>query len=161
MDKKTIILASSLFVLIIVGMFGYAYVARQATVTSDVLPESTASSTNDIPYSSITRIDATHFFINGEHTLVGSIIMPTPCEVVEVSSTVAESMPEQVLLDFSIINTAEMCAQVLTEQRFSVTFSASAEADISGVFMGRSMQLNLTPAGPGETPETIEFFNKG
>ncbi|MCA9362393.1 hypothetical protein KC906_03375, partial [Candidatus Kaiserbacteria bacterium] len=69
--------------------------------------------------------------------------------------------PEQVVVDFSVINNAESCAQVVTAQRFMVDFQASSEASISARFMGRDIDLNLIPAAEGETPEEFELFIKG
>jgi hypothetical protein len=161
MHTNVIILASSLFVLIIVGMFGYAYLARQAEVppTSDDLPSEPSVTTDS--YAGITRIDAKHFYTDGTHTVVGTLLLPTPCDVPAVSAVVAESLPEQVAIDITVVRTGDMCAQVITEQRFQVTFSASEAAVITAQFMGRDIPLNLIPAAPGETPDSIEFFEKG
>ena len=161
MNNKTIILASALFLLIIVGMFGYAYLARQSATSLPTTPPPLAPAAPAVLYPDITQIDAKHFFADGEHTLVGSLVMPTPCEVVTADATVAESFPEQVTIAINVVRTEDMCAQVLTEQRFQVSFSASEQASITAQFMGRDISLNLIPAAPGETPDSVEFFEKG
>jgi len=114
-----------------------------------------------VPYADITRIDAKHYLIDGMHTLVGEVLMPTPCDLLESTAQVMESYPEQVIVDFSVINNAEMCTQVVTAQRFKVDFSASPEAVIRARFMGRDVELNLIPAAAGEKPEDFELFIKG
>ncbi len=158
MDKRSIILVVTLFGLIVVGMFVFAYLQRQeaAAPAPVVVVEEPV-----VPYADITRIDAKHYFIDGVHTFVGEIPFPTPCDLLEVSSTVMESYPEQIRLDFTVINNAEMCAQVVTAQRFMVTASASEAATVSATFMGRPVELNLIPAAPGERPEDFELFIKG
>jgi hypothetical protein len=70
-------------------------------------------------------------------------------------------MPEQVTLDFNVINNAEVCAQVVTTQRFKVEAQASEQAIIKARFMGREVELNLVPPSAGETPEDFELFIKG
>jgi hypothetical protein len=139
-------------------MFIFAYLKRgeQVDVVVPVTPTEDA-----VPYPGITRIDAKHFFVDGVHTFVGELEMPTPCDLLEVESTVMESYPEQVRLDFTVINNAEACAQVITPARFSVTATATEGATISATFMGRDIPLNLIPALPGETPEDFEVFIKG
>lgn len=157
MDKRSIVLVVSLFLFIIVGMFVFAYLKKtEITQVPVVVPE-----VEEVMYPEITRITAKQFYIDGEHTFVGEIEMPTPCDLLEVSAEIRESFPEQIVLNFSVINTAEMCAQVITSQRFSVSASASDKALVSATFMGRPVELNLVPALPGETPEEFELFIKG
>jgi len=87
--------------------------------------------------------------------------MPTPCELLEADALIAESMPEQIIFAFDVINTAEMCAQVMTEQRFLVEAQASENASMQATFMGSPVELNLIPAEEGETPDDFELFIKG
>lgn len=160
MNKKTIILMVSLFVLIVVGMFVYAQLKKTELQRVEILPAEEQEPTV-VPYADITRIDAKHYFMDGLHSLVGEINMPTPCDLLDTQAVVAESFPEQVTVEFSVINTAATCAQVITPQRFKVDFSASVEAPIRATFMGRDVELNLIPAAPGERPEDFELFLKG
>lgn len=159
MNQKTVIISISLFILIIVGMFTFAYL-KKAEV-NEPIQEEIQTPEEEVAFASITRIDAKHFYIDGVHTLVGEIPMPTPCDLLEADARVAESFPEQVTIDFNVINTAEFCAQVVTLQRFKVSATASENATFNAVFMGRSVELNLVPPAEGETPEDFELFIKG
>lgn len=158
MDKRTIILVISLFILIIAGMFTFAYLKR-SEITQQ--PPVVIVEEEVVPYADITRIDAKHYFIDGVHTFVGEIQMPTPCDLLEVDTVVMESYPEQIKLNFSVVNNSETCAQVLTAQRFKTSATASEAATVSATFMGRAVELNLIPAAAGETPEEFELFIKG
>lgn len=160
MNKKTIILIVALFALIVAGMFFYAQLKKNELQQVEVVQTADQPPAAD-PYSSISQIDAKHYFIDGVHTLVGEVNMPTPCDLLEAQAVVAESYPEQVTIEFSVINTADTCAQVITTQRFMVDFSASWEAAMRATFMGRDIELNLIPAAPGERPEEFELFLKG
>ncbi len=161
MSQKSIILVVSLFVLIVAGMFIFASL-KQSEITSKNLPVTPIETVvEENTYPGIARIDAKHYFIDGVHTLVGEVNMPTPCDLLEANATVMESYPEQVLIDFTVINNAEACAQVVTAQRFKVEFSASNEAAIKAKFVGRDIILNLIPAAEGEKPEDFEVFIKG
>jgi hypothetical protein len=157
MDKRSILLVVILFMLIVVGMFTFAFLKRSEEI-SVVIPE---PKINYVPYADISRIEAKHFYIDGVHTFAGEITMPTPCDLVEVTAEVLESQPEQVSLFFTVINNADMCAQVITSQRFAIEVSASSEASVTAQFMGRPVILNLIPALPGETPADFELFIKG
>lgn len=162
MNQRAIILSVLLFTLIVVGMFLFTYL-KQGEIKdtqTDTTASSTETATND-RYGNITRIDGKHFFIDGVHTVVGEIAMPTPCDLLETSAIVAESYPEQITLNFEVINNADFCAEVITPQRFKITATASASSTFSAVFKGRPVELNLVEALPGETPEDFELFIKG
>ncbi len=156
MSQKSIVLIVILFTLIVVGMFGYAYLKRAEIVSEVIVPPVTVD-----PYASITRVDAKHYYIDGVHTLVGEMVFPTPCDLLESEAIIQESYPEQINISFSVINNSEMCAQMMTNQRFKVSASASPEATFTASLNGRALELNLVPAQDGEVPEDFELFIKG
>ncbi len=160
MNNKSIAVASVIFVLIIVGMFIFAYLKRSANDISPVV-EAPVNSVSPTPYDSISLITGKQFVRNGVHTIVGEILMPTPCDLLNWDTRIAESNPEVVTIDFTVINTSEMCAQVMTPARFAVTFNASEAATVNATFQARAVELNLIPAGPNENPEDFELFIKG
>lgn len=157
MNRRAVLLTIALFLLVIVGMFAFAFSQQDRNVTEDGADIEEANE----QYANITRIEGKHFYIDGVHTVVGEIPMPTPCDLLESSSRVAESMPEQITLEFEVVNNAEFCAQTITPQRFKVSASASPEATIEAMFEGRSVELNLVEAAPGETPDEFELYIKG
>lgn len=159
MNRRAVILAIVLFLVVIAGMFIFAYVQQNGGDTNEQV--GTDQEDVDDRYSFIKSIDAKHFYEDGVHTLVGEVAMPTPCDLLEADTRVAESMPEQVTVMFNVVNNAEFCAQVITAQRFMVTASASELATFSATFNGRSIPLNLFDPAPGETPEDFELFIKG
>lgn len=166
MEQRTIVMIVALFVLIVAGMFVFALMKNDEINEEPVTTpadESTEPGEDDAegPYSNISRIDAKHFYIDGTHTLAGEVMMPTPCDLLEANASVAESMPEQVTIAFTVTNEADMCAQVITPQRFMVSFDASPEATFSATLEGRAVELNVFEAEEGETPEDFELFIKG
>ena len=160
MQHRAIGLAISLFVLIVVGMFVFAFLKQQEISVPTQNTNEPTTEEND-KYSSITRIDGKHFYIDGIHTVVGEIPMPTPCDLLETNMIVAESYPEQITIDFSVINNAEFCAEVVTPQRFKVSGAASPAATFKALFQNRNVELNLIEAEAGETPDDFELFIKG
>lgn len=162
MEKRTTILVSTLFVLIIIGMFAFTYLKSQELPTEDAAAD-TAISTDPAATNTygVTNITAKRFYEDGVHTIVGEIDMPTPCDLLETEATVQESMPEQINFAFTVLNTADTCAQVITPQRFMISAQASELADLRATFMGEPVTLNITEAEPGETPEDFELFIKG
>jgi hypothetical protein len=160
MKSKAIYLSIGTFVALVVGMSIFTILAKNNLSNKDLDVPGNKLVNEEIPYG-IERIDAIHFYRDGVHTIVGSLLMPTPCDLLEVSHSVAESMPEQVRFEFTVLNTAGKCPQVATEQRFRVDVIASAAASMRATFMGNPVVLNLIEAESGATPDDFELFTKG
>lgn len=158
MHNKSIVVAIVIFVLIIIGMFTFAFLKKSELKVSPVeqIPVTEAG-----PYDYITRIDAKHFLVDGEHTLVGEILLPTPCDLLNWDTRVDESQLNTVSVDFTVINTTDSCVQTMTPQRFKVSFAGDQTTNIVSSFERRTVELNLIPAGEGETPDDFELFIKG
>jgi len=165
MNKKTIILFIVLFALLVLGMLIFGYLEKTKTAQNSIPPVSTSTDTapqeEPDPYANTTRITGTHFFSDGTHTIVGEVDLPTPCDLLEVNAEVQESAPEQVTLQFSVLNEAEMCAQVITIQRYRLDVSADSEATFTATLNGRPVELNLVPGDPSEDPDDFELYIKG
>lgn len=159
MEHKNIIASGIVLVLIIGGMFVFAYLKK--TEMQTVPSAETVTETPKTPYDDIVRINAKHFYIDGVHTIVGEIPMPTSCDLLNWDSKVDEEKPPHATIDFKVINHTDSCEEVITAQRFKVSFTASADVVMSATLQGRHVELNLIPAGEGETPDNFELFIKG
>jgi hypothetical protein len=161
MEHTKIVAALGILAAMVIGMFTFTYL-KKAELDQEALTPPVATEEEDFgAYGGITRINGKHFYEAPTHTVVGEILMPTPCDLLNWDARVQESMPETAIIDFTVINSAEACAQVITPQRFSVSFDASEAAQMRATLMGRAVELNLTPALPGENPEDFELFIKG
>ncbi len=160
MEHKNIIAAGLVLVLIIVGMFVFAYLKKAEIQKGEDAPKTVTEDIN-APYGNITRVDAKHFYVAPTHTIVGEILMPTPCDLLNWETRILESAPEQVIVDFNVVNHAETCAETVTPQRFKVSFDAPENAKIRATLQGREIEVNLVPAGANESPEDFELFIKG
>ena len=89
------------------------------------------------------NIIATHTYENGMHRLVGSITLPTPCYKMDVSTVIAESLPEQVTLDFAVTEPSQdvICAQVLDDREFDLQFEASPNPVMRAKVNGEAVML--------------------
>lgn len=158
MNKSNTYIVVALFFVVVIGMFGYA--AYQKKLMSETTP--VAEEMLPDQYGDITSVNVKHFYENGIHTLVGEVPMPTPCDILNAETVVGllDGNPE-VTLNLTVTNSAEMCAQVITPQKFIVTAEAGANPKFHAHFNGRDIEINIIPALPGETPETFEMFLKG
>ncbi len=157
--KGTIIWWAVAILVILGGTWGYFHYKslQTPTDTGEVLAEDTEAM----------RIDAKHQFKNGlpaqtgKHIVAGSVNMPTACYTLTTQATVAESMPEQVTIAFTTSTSGDICAQVITAERFKVDFTASENAQIKATWNGKPAILNLIPAGADEDLTNFEVFIKG
>ncbi len=164
MHQKAVIASIATFVLIVAGMFVFALLKKQELQQQQEqvqVPKNDKIDVSNNAYDSVQRISAKHYYIDGTHTLVGEVSMPTPCDLLQAEADVVESFPEQVTVDFTVINNSDTCAQVITPQRFMVSVEASENAMFRARFQGRDVTLNLIPAAEGETPQDFELFIKG
>jgi hypothetical protein len=159
-EHKNILVAGILLVVIIIGMFVFAYLKRIEIEKGNDVVTPIVEDTSSV-YGGITRIDAKHFYTAPTHTIAGEILMPTPCDLLNWETRILESAPEQVIVDFKVVNHAEVCTQVVTPQRFKVSFEAMENATIRATLQGREIEVNLIPAGQGESPDDFELFIKG
>jgi hypothetical protein len=157
---RALVVGFALLITLVAGMFVFAYLKKTEIVEAPTVNTGNKKD-GEVKYASITRINAKHFYSDGTHTLVGEIAFPTPCDLLESSVRVAESMPEQVTIDFAVINTAEVCAQQETSQRFKVEVRASEFATFTATLDGVPVELNLMPSLPGESPDDFELYIKG
>lgn len=159
MSKGTII-SGIIALIIIVGGAYYFYFGSDSLKFWQPAKSTQSSITPVVPTPHET-ITAKHQYKNSTHIIAGEVNLPTACYVLTTSARVAESMPEQVSIDFVSKTQGEMCAQVITTERFKVDFKASDGAIIKATWNGQPVELNLIPAGVNEDLNNFEIFNKG
>lgn len=113
------------------------------------------------PTSLHEAITAKHQFKNGTHIVAGEVNLPTPCDALSTSARIAESFPEQVTIDFTTKISSDICAQVITPNRFKVDFAASENATIKATWNGQPVELKLIPVSQGEDLSKFELYIKG
>ena len=94
-------------------------------------------------------IEVTHQFIDGVHTYIGTIPLPTPCHSLSSSVTIAESFPEQVTVDLSIRQPAPdvVCIQVIAPTDFTVSFEVNINASVRFRLDGIDLPVRIIPLG--------------
>lgn len=103
------------------------------------------------------RITAKHQYKNGAHTIAGEVNMPTPCYILNVSS---RNVNGEVIIDFVSETNGDVCAQVVTTERFKVDFNAGENVVIKATWNGQPVELNLIPAGADKDLTNFEIFVK-
>lgn len=152
-----------LFLILAIGLFAYVMMNRgeeNTVLESDNELETTTAE----PTTPETRITGLHDVTDGVHTVVGTYVVPTPCHRLTVEPFFTDGDRSNVELSFNVLgpeNEDEMCAQVVTDAPFKVTFEAPEDAVLSGTLNGEPIVLNLAPAGEDDNLDEFEEFYKG
>lgn len=162
MTKRSLITIGAVVVAIIVGAVllttGERAVNQGSNQVDGVATSSDSSFAPNI-------INAAHQYNadTGLHIVAGETEKPTPCHILNHDVSIRESAPEEVSLNFSsrVEDPDQMCAQVISSERFKITFEASEEAVISATYNGQDVRLNLQEVGPDENLEDFEVYTKG
>lgn len=143
MHKSTPVLVGILFFLIVGGMFGYAYLKRTETVI-EVKQDAQSDAQSQTAFEQKDVLTLVDHYEGITHTITGELMLPTPCYDVATELTVAESYPEQVIIDIKTSNNGEtMCAQVITPKEFTVTLDASPDARFSARINSREVDVEV------------------
>ncbi len=162
-NKKTNVILAVVIILSLVVVSGIIFWSWWSGRTNNNAPEEPLPAAETPLKAPDKIITAKHQFKDDVHTIVGEIDMPTPCHLLNWDDVViSQSFPEQVMINFkSIYKSEEACAQVITPQRFKVTFKASQNAVISATLDGKKIILNLIEVLNGEDIDNFELFIKG
>ncbi|MEX2514948.1 MAG: hypothetical protein WD335_02340 [Candidatus Paceibacterota bacterium] len=160
MSRKAFISLGVAVIAIVVGGV-FLTTGDQSGSPADVGGVATSSESGFVP----NLITAAHQYNEDEgvHIVAGEAEIPTPCHLLTYDVSIAESLPEQVSINFAseVDDPDKVCAQVISTQRFKVTFEASEDASISATYNGKDVELNLQEVGPGENLEEFEVYTKG
>ncbi len=131
-------------ILLLVGLGGLFYWFTKPEPCGDCeLPQTT----NDNPdiirpgFPNADSIPVTHTKDNGVQTISGVLTLPDPCYSIEHTVDVKLPIPELVTIDITTPRSDQLCATVITDKEFTVTFNASDEAIITATLNGKDVTL--------------------
>lgn len=157
--KSQYILFALLVLIIIFG--AYAYISKE---DGNILPPTNNDgSFSNKPPISVTEGDVTiaRASEGNTHTYTGVVSVPTPCHTLSTNVLIAESYPEQVTLEITVGAPAPdvVCAQVIAQKEFSVTFDASPEHTFRVLLNGKPVDVSVSslPQEEENSANTIEL----
>lgn len=157
-NKKIMAIVIGIITLVLIaGGFYYSYKAnRENKEVFNPKEESTRGIDNMMQ-----TVDVKHQFRNGTHTFAGEIVLPTPCDSVEVKAEKDAVDQSRVVLAFATSNTSEVCAEVISSRRFKTTIDGVKDIKISGTLNGEEIILNVFEVPQDENLDTFEIYIKG
>lgn len=104
-------------------------------------------------------INAKHQYKDGVHTYIGTFETPTPCHTYNAEVNLGEN---GYVIDITHEPSEdELCAQVLTERMFRVSFEADEETDAIATINGELVNLNVFEVPADQNIDDFEIFTKG
>lgn len=125
MDSKragTIAIASFILLCLIWGLL---------SIMPDVISKENSSNAISTSEANVPAVIVYHKSKDSMHTYTGSIDLPTPCHLLESTTTVDYSEPAHISVALSIQQPTGACAQVVTQQKFSTTITSDAIPSIT------------------------------
>lgn len=163
MSKQSVIIT---VLVVVIAVLGFIVFTTESNSTNQSNQQPTSTTSIDQGESGITRtIDVLHQYqADGQHVVVGTTTVPTPCHQLSTKTRLQESSPQKVILHFSAEKQSDdaVCAQQIQQVRFQLTFNADENAEIvGGSFGDDSVRLNIREVGPQENLEDFQVYTKG
>lgn len=102
-----------------------------------VPPTGTKPAPGEEPIAAMT-IPATKSYQNGTYTVSGVLSLPTPCHELKTETRILESYPEQVVIEFTVVDSGGICVQVIDERPWTVQVKVSSEATFRAIVNGQA-----------------------
>lgn len=150
--KNKIITVVVLLILLLVSIFGYELIFKTPLVESPVKEE-----TSELPMSTL---DIKEQYQDGVYTFAGTIQVPTPCHLVESNVTTAGDNQYEININTVAPGEDVMCAQVITDKNYKVSFEAPEDAVIRAFVDGVEYELNRFEVPAGQDIDSFELFIK-
>ncbi len=134
--------------MLLVVAYGYELIFKKSVIEAPVVEESTDTTTS--------TIELKEQYKNLTYTFVGSIQTPTPCHSVESKVNKISDNTYQIQLTTVAPGKDVVCAQVITDKVFKVSFQAPEDIQVEATVDGIPYNVNrfLIPSD-----QNIDTFN--
>ena len=145
--KKTIIAIVSLLVVLLIVVYGYEFIFKKPIIEAPSNEEQQES-------TEVVEIKAQHK--GSTYIFAGSIDVPTPCHSLQTQAVKLSNTEYQIQINTIAPKDGMICAQVISQKSYKVTFDAPKDIVVTALINGVSYETNrfLIPS-----EENIDTFN--
>jgi len=131
-----------IFAIVVVGGAVYWFANPEVCGDCEISDQPISDSTIVRPgFPNADSIPVNHLIEDNQHTISGILTLPDPCYSIEHSVDVKLPQPELVTITMTTPRTDELCATVVTDKEFEITFQASENAMIQAILNGEEVEL--------------------
>jgi len=156
MSKKT---WTIIVIIILVALASVAVYSNYKANTVTVPTEREDTIKNSIERPD-TTIDVKHQYKDGTHVYLGTFKTPTPCHSYN-AEIISEGTEKIISLSYSEPTSDQICAQVITEREFMVSFDGDENESVIARLNGDLVNLNLFEVPNSQNIEDFQIFIKG
>lgn len=135
------------------GVYGYEAISKKSIVES---PSALEESNESLPI-----LDIKEQYRDGKFTFAGDVQAPTPCNTVTSEAVLNGDNSYQIQITIKDLPQDAVCADVITDKEYSVTFEASQNAQISATINEKPYELNRFSVPLDQDINTYELHIKG
>jgi len=159
--NTTMIAVIVLCVIAAIALFTYILTSAPEDVVTNTDETRDRTEEEARPTRDDVLIAAKQQYVDGIHTIAGTVTVPTPCHGISAEPfLVTEGATTTAEIRLTTVLTGEDCPNVPSDTTFRVIFEAPEGIPVAAVWDGASVRLNLVPIAPGESLDE-EFFFKG
>ena len=156
MDRKHTLLIGGA-ILVSLGMLLYVGFRSATFQEVSVPPPTSVGASTTAPIETI--VTAKHAYVEHKHILVGEISLPTPCHLLEYTTTITPGDTRATIAFVRKFEGGE-CPGGEIAGRFKVVIPASATTTLQATLDGRLVRLNLIEVSPQDI-ENSDIYIKG
>lgn len=151
--KKTILTIISLLIVLSVLIYGYEFIFKKPVIESPTIEEPADNF--------LSALELKEQYKNSTYTFVGSIQLPTPCHSLTNKVNKISETEYQIQLTTVPPQKDQVCAQVLTDKSFKVSFQAAANIKVTVLLDGVVYQVNRFVIPNDQNIDTFQLEVKG
>lgn len=151
--KKTIITIVSLLVILLIVLYGYEFIFKKPVIESPTISEN--------PDLYIPTLEIKEQYVDSIYTFVGNLEVPTPCHTIKSNVNMLSEGVYQIEVTTVAPSADTICAQVITEKSYKVSFEAGEDIDVTALINGIQYNLNRFIIPLDQNIETFNLEIKG
>lgn len=108
----------------------------------------------------VSVVQLKHQYKDGEHVYAGTLDLPNACYTLNSRAEVGDATHTLITLD-TLMNTEEMCAQVITSRDFRISVEGGDEMNVEGVLNDMAIEFNIFEVPENQDIDNFEINIKG
>jgi hypothetical protein len=157
--KKTISIIIVILLVIVIVMAVKSLLEKEPVTNSDNISPERQEAIEEGDNRPEDTLNVKRQHIDGTHTFVGTIILPTPCN--SYNAEVVSGNPAEIKITINELGPAETCIAVTDPRDFKVSYQAPFEQEFIITINGTEYNLNLFEVPEDENIDTVELYIKG
>jgi hypothetical protein len=151
--QKTIIGVVSLLVALTILLYGYEFIFKKPVIEAPIAPQ------EEQAYKP--ALEVKEQYKNSVYTFAGSVSVPNPCY--KITSKVNTLPDNAYQIEITSVPPASgvVCAQVITDKKYKVSFTDPDEISLGILFDGITYGTDRFVIPLGENIDTFEIYTKG